>query len=303
VTFLDSYSGIPKTSLGPGLSILFDLIHWFGAFPFPPVKDEPVDYLCFLRALTTLDDWSNLEAYGSLSGELGPHRGCYRTVRGRTLPDRRRMFFRSLAKPWNADGSHSELQALAGKYQEQNKDGSSCRRILIPQFEIFQHDDSLERGSEEWHDSVCEVSLGKLEDERFIDVLDVLAITCPTNDSWYPIAPPYRFAFEVVLPSLPHHELFLDELRIPHNEFVKFSKVLAFLKAQIEIEDETILKDFDIDAAASEICAAFCESGEDVTWCAFDQAVAKTVCALAVVSIKFELIRPSILSFLIVSSL
>ncbi|KAF2673115.1 hypothetical protein BT63DRAFT_421296 [Microthyrium microscopicum] len=271
ITAMAQYLGANFVYLETGLSKLFDMIHWLGSFPFPPDKVEPVDYLCFLRALTILDDERALDIQGSLSGSLGPHSGMYRTERGRTIQDQRRMFFRSLATTAeNADSiSDGEINKSNGEVQEPD----NCRTFLIPIFEIFRHDDSLERGSEEWHDSMEEVSIGRLEDERDIDLLDVLAITS-TSLTAINVASPHRFTYDVVLPSVRDNQrLYLDQLHIPYNDLFDLSKILVYMNAKFECEDGEAVDAFDIDAAASGWCTKFVRPGENISWKVFNATI------------------------------
>ncbi|KAI0378766.1 hypothetical protein F5Y04DRAFT_260992 [Hypomontagnella monticulosa] len=216
--------------LGPpaspdGLKLLFDIFSWHAFFPFPELHTDTgipcIDENAFIRAACLLarnpapryaPEFSNT-THDFSTGYWGPNLGWLITKRGKDGSDFLRRLFRSLAV-YNGTGVGNRT------------------KIMVPRAFISHHVEDAPDGlygldSGLYEDYKYEVIVEK-EDELSVDIQDTLAECSPSNNNRL-TASPLRESYELVLPSLPHHEHDLANLHVPTTKLVTFFHFLQDL--------------------------------------------------------------------------
>jgi hypothetical protein len=124
------------------------------------------------------------------------------------------------------------------------------------------------------------------EDERNIDLLDVLLQTHPRNeepeidnfDGLVTRDGPYRDSFRYVLPNLPRHKHSLGQLKIGLHDWREFLRLLLIssfpvYKTHLELvfHQASVLTDV-LDAMTSSMCV---EGQDGISWDAFDNVISR----------------------------
>jgi hypothetical protein len=264
-------------------------MQWLSVFPFPPSIDDSIDVDGFIRAITLISDSSILDGHASGSGELGSHSGSYTFRRQRTAQDRKRMLFRSLAKLLNSDARVSNIDTRSIS-EAQRQETVGCRTVTVSYFVEHKYDEATEPFSEAWLNSCVSVHFVSEDDERSIDLLDILCITSPFNDEdhWPPVAPPSRSAFRVVLPTLPRQNFYLDELRISHADLFEFLKLVSVLNMMAEGLEIPSMPQI-VEKASTKLCKIFCDGEEDISWEVFDNVLSQSLVCYNFLNIDFQI--------------
>ncbi len=196
------------------LSALFDLFLFHTAFPFPLGDMYTIDEGAFMRgtALLTLEPppylHPNFEcmapnlSHNFFGFDWGPHSGDIVTQRGKEPRDFRRRLFRSLANRIPLDARLNASQ--------------TGHVITVPVIQFFYYNESGQ-----------EVVVNQEEDERCIDIQDVLS-EVPPDQIQGVVATPPRVVYGKALQLLPHHKSYLHELCVRKSELIA---VLEFLRA------------------------------------------------------------------------
>lgn len=192
----------------PALGALFDLVSWHASFPFNVARttDATVDEPGLVRAVALLSPreagprWT-LARHASFDvreGSWGPHtQGWIVTARHAGAEDWRRRAFRALAAPATTTAA-----------------SKTTTTIPVPRFFMFQTRNGG-NGSNGEDDEGQQVAVVHDEDERTVDLLDILALTAP-ND--VPMSgPPFRESFDGFLGNLMANtqQRQLSELAVP----------------------------------------------------------------------------------------
>ncbi|KAK4113815.1 hypothetical protein N656DRAFT_707096 [Canariomyces notabilis] len=247
-----------------GLSAMFDILTWHAAFPFAPTRNS-MDENGFLRAICLLTwnppphyapTFSSRPVHGLYTGNWGPHSGWLVATRGKGPQDFRRRLFRSLAEP----GAERHGQEPAGTVS------TAPITIPVPRFVRYQPRE-LDSGETDEND-LLEVAVVAHEDERSVDLLDVLSEN-PAED--IPMTcNPLRECYEPVLATLPRQPHQLTELRIPTAKLVSFLRLLHASERQRRQRDGG-------DAAGSHLMALAQGLGDRppyISWHRFDAVIA-----------------------------
>lgn len=194
---------------------------WYASFPFPPPDSPAVDQDGFIRAISllTLNPAPRFHGpvFGVSSGRWGPHSAWLVQSRGKDDQDLRRRIFRSLAVP-----------AAAGTAPE---DVDTLTKLPIPRFFVDQPrerrsaDASAQEEEEDPEDPGQQVLIVMEEDERCIDLQDVLS-ECPPEEDRLTLNP-LRESYEIVLPTLPRQPHYIHEMQIPSLKLVNLLRLLT----------------------------------------------------------------------------
>ncbi|KAK3689957.1 hypothetical protein B0T22DRAFT_182768 [Podospora appendiculata] len=227
----DAFPPLSDTNLSKGVAALFDIFSWNAAFPFPPASpDTPMlDEDGFIRAVVLLGvdprsrhlvNFAFGCCHGVSSGHWGPHYGWLVSKRGKTAQDFRRHLFRSLSEPLPGTAMQGEDIPMT--------------TIAVPRFGYYQpretasrgplKDDREDNGEDIEDDDEQQVVVMVEEDERSIDVRDVLS-ECPAEQDSL-TAKPLRESYDIALEHLPRqpHDLFM--LGVPVPKLVQLFTVL-----------------------------------------------------------------------------
>lgn len=199
---------------------LVRIFNWHAAYPFPiefsqgPGSPPAVDEAAFTRAVallsleprvTSAPRFSETDIHGISTVINNPDVGVdFITLRGRDAQDFRRWLFRS----------------LSGPKQESN----NCQPVLVPVPRVILTP-RPRIADESYNDR--KIWYMTSEDERCIDLVDMLADTMPGCQGVFPR--PTRDACELALPSLPRHELALSELSIHLDKLDALVKLIFTL--------------------------------------------------------------------------
>ncbi|KAL8295790.1 hypothetical protein RB597_009139 [Gaeumannomyces tritici] len=184
----------------PALGALFDLVYWHASFPFSAARtiDATVDEPGLVRAAALLSPreagprWT-LARHASFdvrSGAWGPYaEGWVVTARHAGAEDWRRRVFRALATPTTTTTTTTTTAA-----------GEAITTIPVPRFFMFRARNGGDDGSGDENDEGQQVADVHDEDERTVDLLDVLALTAPKDVP--KSGPPLRESFDGLMGDL-----------------------------------------------------------------------------------------------------
>ncbi len=150
----------------------------------------------------------------------GPHSGNVITQRGKDSRDFRRRLFRGLAVPINDSvdaGPTLPVTTLPVTTLPVTTLPVTTLPVTTLPVTRFIYTDP----------DGCEVVAEKDEDERCIDVQDILSELAPDGDEGMVSSPP-RDAYGIALPALPHYTYYLHELSVSTS---KLRALLEFLSA------------------------------------------------------------------------
>lgn len=250
------------------VAVLADIFNWHSSFPFPTLyisKDDSlpaIDQPGFVRAvgLLTLDpplfNCPNVTGPASHSGSGGftaeapGFSVTLITHRGKDGQDYRRRLFRSLASP--KAGSADSVPFFL----------TVPRLVLRP-----EHPEEERDGGSVWYMTK--------EDERYVDLLDVLAETVPGCRK--PMPNPTRAAFELALPVLQKYEMSLSGLHVPWKKMEAFVRLLTGLSPLDDLPGLDHLSGL----VATQI-EAFCgEAERGIVWEEFDHVLGVEGCTVS----------------------
>ncbi|KAK3319996.1 hypothetical protein B0T19DRAFT_433496 [Cercophora scortea] len=228
----DAFPPLSDTNLSKGVAALLDVLSWHAAFPFPPASPETptLDEDGFIRAVVLLSvdprsvrhsaDPSFGARHSTGSGYWGPHFGWMIPKRGKDAHDFRRRLFRSLSEPLPGTVAQGE--------------GIPVTKIPVPRFTFYQprettspgpsEEDREDDGEDVMDDLGQQVLVVVEEDERSVDVLDVLA-ECPAEEDRL-TADPLRESYDIALEHLPRQPHDISMLGVPVPKLVQFFTVL-----------------------------------------------------------------------------
>jgi hypothetical protein len=254
-----------------GVLAIYESARIYGNYPFPPEIEKELTFDQFLRAVAFMwdrqpyyshDTFHTHESFmggvGEVSGNLGPHNGAFISHRHRSHQDRRRLDFRALAI------KNSGMEQL---YE------SNSAKMPITYFKAY--------GIDEGFDDTCLVlHFADEEDERNVDIVDVLSATFP-EDPDPMVGPPMLCSFRNISKDLPKQEYFLHELRIPYSRLFGLVKLLLL----VQLEDLGHLSPYFLDQieslamSAKWIMNGF-SKGEDINWETFDGVIRQNLVSL-----------------------
>jgi len=263
-SFFSPHLGGFEDFIQEGISAIYASASVYGNFPFPPEVQDGLPFDEFLRAIAFMWDKqpyyphdtfntheSFMGSFGTVGGNLGQHRGAFISGRHRTQQDRRRLDFRALA--------------IKGPGTQQLKEASNAK-MTITYFKGYVSDEGFD-------DTYLELDFADEEDERGVDIVDVLSATFPEDPD--PMAgSPMLCSFRSVSKSLPKQQYFLYELRIPYSRLFGLVKLLLL----VQLEDLGHYNPYfseqmeRLSTSAEWIMNSFSE-GEDVDWETFDGVI------------------------------
>jgi hypothetical protein len=197
-----------EMKLDLGLQILFRMFKHFSAFPFESSSTEYLDVDGLIRAHYILRHY---HGGWTLSHDLGPYNGFLLGNEKPTRTDRNRMFFRSFATP------------MAANHVSNND--KRFRKVPIPHFEYSISDKSTEIPFNERFESVINIQIHKHEDERRVDLSDVVEWSYSFQDEIFPVNRPRSSYLPIFEQDLPFYKYYLDELMITSSDFRELLKV------------------------------------------------------------------------------
>jgi len=244
-----------------GILTIYESTLVYGNYPFPPEVGKGLNFDQFLRSVAFMWDLqayyphdtfytseSFMGGFGTVGGNLGPYRGSFISNRHRSHQDRRRLDFRALAV--KSPG--------IGQLTERNN-----AKMSITYFEGYIPDEGFD-------DTNLELHFADDEDERGVDLMDVLSATFP-EDPDPMVASPMLCSFRSISKDLPKQHHFLYELRIPYTRLFSLVKLLLL----VQLEDLGHLIPYFSDQIESLVTSAKCimngfTEGEDIKWETFD---------------------------------
>jgi len=146
----------------------------------------------------------SFEAAGS---SLGPYRGPFFIRRHRSHQDRQRLDFRALA---------------VKKLGIEQADDVSNSKVSIAYFKRYVKDEGFDV-------TFLELHFADDEDERGVDVVDVLSATFPKDPNPM-VGSPNLYRFRGVGKDLPKQTRFLYELCIPYSKLFGLVKLLLLVQ-------------------------------------------------------------------------
>ncbi|KLU86042.1 hypothetical protein MAPG_05061 [Magnaporthiopsis poae ATCC 64411] len=222
-SFTDKFRSLLQGSVevpSSAVKVLFGVLRWYAAFPFPRPAEEVVDEAGFVRAVAMLSrprpqDRSGDVTYDQVTGSLGPHSGWIVVARHvRAGEDWRRRIFRALAAPTPRLGGSTQMCTVA-----------------VPRFIVLEQVAGPPEGQvelspdadDDWRDIVFMHD----EDERTVDLRDVLAETSPIKHRIS--GRPMRESYDDVVASgfLPIQTPPLAELAVPRRSLCDFLTLLV----------------------------------------------------------------------------
>jgi hypothetical protein len=251
VKFVDYFKGIlnyPDISLQPELELFFQIIRHLAAFPFEPDITAPITATGFLRAMLLTYRESD-SAVENDSGDIGKFLRCF-SGRARTPTDKRRAFFRAIARPKPA-------------IHKSTPTDQSFRQVSVSYYRYYIAVEGAALFTEEFNATCRDVKIKRMEDERKVDALDVVA--CRTYHR--------RVCHSPVLhlqPSLPLYKLYLDELMITRTDLVNFIRLILVVKAKLH--DNPISWSHEITSDTEVIVSKFGVE-EWISWETFDESI------------------------------
>ena len=202
-----------------GVSVLFQILRAHATFPFPASElGLTINVDDFARSVRVLCDPEHLDCGIERGGAWGPYNGSIHIGRTRSTRDARRLLFRALSSP---------LDSHCGSLEDDTKDPT----IQVTAFSYFLADPSGDDNS-----ALQEIRVVQDEDERHVDVLDVLSnFLGPPR--WLS-APPSRRVYTDVLSNLPLSRFTLNQLqvaRIELEELLRLSVWKVSLKWSLDV--------------------------------------------------------------------
>ena len=190
------------------------------------------------------------------TGSLGPHTGYYVNCRHRSHQDRRRLDFRALAV------TTMQTQGLAEKQKS--------TKMPITYFKEYALDEGFD-------DMCLELDFADEEDERGIDIVDVMSVTFPMDPD--PMSGrPMLSSLRNIATHLPKQSSSLHELRIPRSRLFQFIKLLLLVQLRdlASLDLQLTSQSESLDASAKCITNSF-TNGEDIAWEAFDEVIKRNL--------------------------
>jgi len=235
--------------------------------------------------MARLYEWSSRSGCSSPC-QYGPHTGSALTYRAGSHADQRRRMFRFLATPLPDCEAGPGRKAKVGSKAET----ANFTVVAVPHFTYDLVPEGLVKGSDEYKAAAEEVVIQDDEDEREVDLLDVMIQTYPkppivaSKKGKRPLSTsnngPYRDSFLNVLQALPTYEKSLNRLWIQladWREWVKLMLLSTFGVFSSHL-DRMYMENEALEEALDAICFAFVEDPADsLTWEAFDAVVARTM--------------------------
>jgi hypothetical protein len=202
----------------PGLQILYRVFVHYSQYPFPASTSAWVSQDACFRGINLLAGLYQRAAQPGSIGpcKCGPYTGNALTYRAARSADQRRRMFRFLASP---------IPISTIGREENIEEDSDVTTVAVPQFSYELPPENTEERSDGYFACNEKVVLQDNEDERDVDLLDILLEThlsteepennnAPQSSDAVPIGP-YRDSFRFVLSTLPRYEKSLNQLRIP----------------------------------------------------------------------------------------
>ncbi|KAI9708064.1 MAG: hypothetical protein M1820_004268 [Bogoriella megaspora] len=193
-------------------AILYDIALWHAAFPFPPDESSTLSIASLAKSIAVLDG-PNIMQVNSFVGIFRTRSGKCTVERERQDQDRRRLLFRSVARPTTEAVDNRNLETLP-----------------VVESIYYDHDPSLHALSPEWHQSRTEKKIVDHEDERSIDVLDLLTRAYPNPQPM--VASPLRSSFRIAVESLPHYSTYLHHLVLDPETYRSLVTLNHWLQAK-----------------------------------------------------------------------
>ena len=177
-------------NISEAISILYQIVSWHAAFPFPPEQSDPLTTSSLAKALEILTGSGDMHG-GSTRGV-----GRFEAIITRTRNDQdsRRLLFRSIAHEVSESIDHD------------------TEKLAVVEATYTDVDSSFPRYSQESFDSAINTEIVNWEDERCVDLVDVLALSYPNTA--INVARPIRSAFYIAAESLPHYPTCLNKMAI-----------------------------------------------------------------------------------------
>lgn len=213
------------SDISDAVDALINLFNWHAAYPFPIEFSQgtgsppAVDEAAFTRAVALLSleprvtgapRFSETDIHSVSTVINKPDVGVdFITLRGRDAQDFRRWLFRSLSDP--------------------KQESNNCQPVLVPVPRVILI--PRPRIADEGYND-RKIWYMTREDERCIDLVDMLADTMPDCRGIFPR--PTRDACELALPSLPRHELALSELSMYPDKLDALVKLVSRLDQAYE---------------------------------------------------------------------
>jgi hypothetical protein len=271
ITFLSQHLRGFGDFVQDGLAAIYESSQIYGDFPFSPETENSsgLSYEQLLRAVAFMWDRQPyfphstfytherfMGGFGDMSGDLGPHHGWYVHSRHRGHQDRRRLDFRALAvKIPSTEHTEKEL-----KYA----------KIPITYFWQLMPDDGYD-------DRYLRIGYADDEDERGVDIVDVLNVTYPKDSD--PMVPPLMLSsLRSTASELPKQPYYLYEMRIPYSKLLGFVKLLLLVQLNRfdELDAFPPPRTEDFGASAKWITDGFTDR-EDIGWDAFDEVMMRNL--------------------------
>jgi hypothetical protein len=222
-------------------------------FPFPKVSSSAtISQYPFLKSLVLLKKFTHHFTYGSeTTDSFGAHQAEYLS-RKRHEIDTMRMIFRALSKRNTGDLMHS------------SNEGQEYRTVSVLYCYYYLPEPETVVAQKP-------ILVSQKEDERVVDVIDVIA-SIYADDDFNPMSIPVcRAAFHSLLPILPTPPLYLDELCIPYQDFYEFTK-FNLLMSSIFLtgsKSEHVDSEEKLAESAQSLCLKFTKNCQDISWKAF----------------------------------
>ena len=234
------------------VSVLFRVLRAHAAFPFPASElGLAINVDDFARSVRVLCASEHLDCSTELGGTWGPYDGSVHVGRARIAKDARRLLFRSLSSPQDP---------LRGPLEHGFEDST----IQVTAFSYYLGDLCGDDNS-----ALQEVRVVQDEDERNVDVLDVLSrFMGPPR--WLS-APPSRRIYTDMLSNLPLSELALDELEVARTDLKELLRLSIW-----KVSNKWSLNVDTSDALVETLLTAFGERPQ-VSWRTFDSVLVNSL--------------------------
>jgi hypothetical protein len=235
------------SEVGP---ILYSTALNLGMFPFNTEEESPsfLTYEMFVRAVL----WVHPERFDVMgAGAQFGGDGVARIVnRFRSSTDQRRLLFESLA---DCKGGVLEYDVNEAK-----------RKATKVALDVME--DYADMAATNYDDD---------GDERYHDVVDVLAWTQPNDNPSFAIGP--RDEFKKIAKDFHGSRPLLRQLSVPQDNFKKLVKLMLSQQLLAESQANRFIRPLELDRVADNILKAYTHSGP-ITWESFDEAhMQKTV--------------------------
>lgn len=267
-----SFLSRPFNELAPeihsAISIIYESAQWYAAFPFP-VESRRLTFEPFARFVALFSDQKDLhlDSSSQRGGTLGPYDG-WAVIRRKDKDNKRRLMFRSLAVP----------EEIGGELTEED---IKSMKVSVVYFVHWKFREDLEEDSDAYWESLQKIAFAEDDDERLVDVLDIMLQTYPNKQVGF--AGPFRESLWPALAVLPRQLYFLYQLRIPRQRFLDIIKLILIVHLDQAKRVGSYATQFKkdivaVDMAATSIYNAFVQGkSESVGWTAFDKVVVRSV--------------------------